>query len=113
MIDFDLLLSPAVQAAFGLEATYRRTSPVLADDVDTEITITAVFDFSDATQIRTNGAAEAWVRESEFGGVPAVKGDIITYGTETYNVVDVRPASKLPAAEGGRVLELRKTPSIV
>lgn len=112
MIDFDALLAPAMQSAFGQEASYRRKTPVLAESVTTELTITAIFDFSESVQSRTGGSGEAWVRDSDFGDIPPVKGDVIVLGDASYSVVDVRPNSTQPAAEGARVLELRKAPVI-
>lgn len=112
MIDFDALLGPAVQAAFGQNVTYTRKTPIPEDsewDTETVLTVAVILDVSQETQIRTNGAFEAWVRESDFGGVSPAKGDRVETSDGTvYVVMDVRPAASLPASEGGRHLELRK-----
>lgn len=112
MIDFDALLAPAVQSTFGQDVTYTRKTPIPDDsewDTETVLTLAVVLDASEQTQLRTSGAMEAWVRESDFGGVPPAKGDYFsTDDGLTYTVMDVKPASSLPADEGGRRLEVRQ-----
>lgn len=112
MIDFDTLLGSPILASFGQDVTYTRKTPVPANgawDTETVIGLSIILDTSEEAEIRTKGAFEAWVRESDFGGVAPVKGDRITLADETvYTVMDVRPDSSQPADEGGRKLSLRR-----
>jgi hypothetical protein len=112
VIDFDAALAPAVQAAFGQAVTYTRKTAVTPDEWDTETVLPdllIILDTSEETAVRTGGAFEAWVRESDFGGIPPAKGDRLELedGTE-YTVMDVRPDQSQPASEGGRKLQLRR-----
>jgi len=95
-ISFDQLNASCL-TAFGEDAQYQRA------EFSDSFAIKIIPKDDEGTVIRTRGAIEAFVQDSDFGVKPPVAGDSLTLGGVTYKVTDVRKAGA-----GASYLEIRE-----